>query len=122
MAENVQDLGDGRLEILAAVAPWQHVRPMGEDLVATELVLPENHRLAAVDLGAIVAAGHTSVQRAAPTARGDPADRLRAGRAGRDPCRPARSSTSTRSSWPARCASGAATPTRLPITPDDRDR
>ena len=61
MAENVQDLGDGRLEILASVAPWQHVRPMGEDLVATELVLPENHALGAVDLGAIVAAGHTCV-------------------------------------------------------------
>src|SRR5260370_42635330 len=59
MAEQVQDLGDGRLEILASVAPWQHVRPMGEDLVATELVLPENHTLGAVDLGALVAAGHT---------------------------------------------------------------
>ena len=62
MAEHVQDLGDGRLEILAAVAPWQHVMPMGEDLVATELVLPENHPLTAVDLGAITAAGHTCVQ------------------------------------------------------------
>ena len=61
MAEHVQDLGDGLLEILASVAPWQHVRPMGEDLVATELVLPENHALGAVDLGAIVAAGHTCV-------------------------------------------------------------
>src|SRR6266851_8483539 len=45
MAEQVQDLGSGLLEILASVAPWQHVRPMGEDLVATELVLPENHTL-----------------------------------------------------------------------------
>src|SRR6202171_5483371 len=61
MAENVQDLGDGRLEILASVAPWQHVRPMGEDLVATELVLPENHALGAVALGAIVASGHSCV-------------------------------------------------------------
>src|SRR5207245_4225334 len=61
MAEQVQDLGDGRLEILAAVAPWQHVRPMGEDLVATELVLPENHPLSAVDLGAVTAAGHTCI-------------------------------------------------------------
>src|SRR6267378_1421791 len=62
MAEQVQDLGDGRLEILASVAPWQHVRPMGEDLVATELVLPENHALKAVDLGALVAAGHNHVR------------------------------------------------------------
>jgi putative molybdopterin biosynthesis protein len=61
MAEQVQDLGEGRLEILAAVAPWQHVRSMGEDLVATELVLPENHVLTAVDLGAVTAAGHTSI-------------------------------------------------------------
>jgi len=62
MAENVHDLGDGRLEILASVAPWQHVRSMGEDLVATELVLPENHVLSAVDLGALTAAGHTCVE------------------------------------------------------------
>jgi putative molybdopterin biosynthesis protein len=61
MAEQVQDIGAGRLEILASVAPWQHVRPMGEDLVATELVLPENHALSAVDLGAIVASGHMCV-------------------------------------------------------------
>lgn len=62
MAEQVQDLGDGSLEILASVAPWQHVRPMGEDLVATELVLSSNHVLGAVDLGALAAAGYTSVQ------------------------------------------------------------
>src|SRR5260370_28799107 len=61
MAEQVQDLGTGQLEILASVAPWQHVRPMGEDLVATELVLPENRVLSSVDLGALVAAGHTRV-------------------------------------------------------------
>lgn len=62
MAEHVQDLGEGRLEIMAPVAPWQHVRAMGEDVVATELVLPENHPLSAVDLGALTAAGHTCVK------------------------------------------------------------
>jgi putative molybdopterin biosynthesis protein len=62
MAEQVQEIGADRLEILASVAPWQHVRPMGEDLVATELVLPENHALTAIDLGAVIAAGHTCVR------------------------------------------------------------
>jgi putative molybdopterin biosynthesis protein len=62
MAEQVQDVGDGTLEILASVAPWQHVRSMGEDLVATELVLPENHVLSAVDLGALTAAGYDCVR------------------------------------------------------------
>src|SRR5919197_1008053 len=62
MAEHVQEVGDDLLEILAPVAPWQHVRPMGEDIVASELVLPENHRLTAVDLGAITAAGHSHIR------------------------------------------------------------
>ncbi len=62
MAEQVQEVGPGQLEIMASVAPWQHVRPMGEDVVATELVLPENHILSSIDLGALIAAGHTSVR------------------------------------------------------------
>lgn len=61
MAEHVQSLADDRVEIRAAVAPWQHVRPLGEDLVATELVLPERHQLRPVDLGALAAAGHPDV-------------------------------------------------------------
>ena len=60
MAEHVQESGD-EVAIMAAVAPWQHVRPLGEDIVATGVVLPENHRLRPVDLGALAAAGHTSV-------------------------------------------------------------
>ncbi len=45
------------VRIRASVAPWMHVRPLGEDIVATELVLPAGHVLRAVDLGAIAAAG-----------------------------------------------------------------
>lgn len=47
--------------IRAAVTPWSHVRPMGEDMVATQLVLPAGHKLRPVDLGAIAACGHTGV-------------------------------------------------------------
>ena len=43
------------------VAPWQHVRPLGEDIVATELALPENHRITPADLGACAAAGLSTV-------------------------------------------------------------
>ncbi|MFZ0545193.1 MAG: molybdopterin biosynthesis protein, partial [Candidatus Promineifilaceae bacterium] len=49
------------IEIRAAVPPWHHVRPMGEDMVATELVLPANHRLRPVDLGALAGSGHVTV-------------------------------------------------------------
>jgi putative molybdopterin biosynthesis protein len=41
------------IELHAALAPWAHVRAMGEDMVATELVLPANTRLRPVDLGAL---------------------------------------------------------------------
>jgi putative molybdopterin biosynthesis protein len=49
---------DGVPEVQAAVAPWQHVRTIGEDVSATELLLPEGHRLRPVDLAAAAAAGH----------------------------------------------------------------
>lgn len=65
MIEHTQpvELGDGRsaIEIRAAVPPWHHVRPMGEDMVATELVLPANHKLRPVDLGALAGSGHAEV-------------------------------------------------------------
>jgi putative molybdopterin biosynthesis protein len=52
---------DGVPEVAAAAAPWQHVRTIGEDLSATELLLPEGHRLRPVDLAAAAAAGHTTL-------------------------------------------------------------
>lgn len=49
------------IRIRASVTPWSHVRPLGEDIVATQLVLPAGHPLKPYDLGAIAAAGHVSV-------------------------------------------------------------
>ncbi len=48
--------------IRAAVTPWSHVRPLGEDIVATQLVLPAGQVLRPVDLGAIAASGHATLQ------------------------------------------------------------
>ena len=41
--------------------PYQHVRSIGEDVAAGELLLPEGHRLRAVDVAAAAAAGATSL-------------------------------------------------------------
>ncbi|MBA4372082.1 MAG: molybdopterin biosynthesis protein [Thermodesulfovibrio sp.] len=49
------------IEILKPATPWQHVRVIGEDIVSTELILPENNRIRAVDLGAVIAGGHVSL-------------------------------------------------------------
>lgn len=49
------------IEIRASTSPWRHVRAIGEDMVATELVLPANHTLRPVDIGAIAGCGHSSL-------------------------------------------------------------
>ena len=50
------------VRIRAAVTPWSHVRPLGEDIVATQLVLPTGHTLRPADLGAIAASGHQTIR------------------------------------------------------------
>lgn len=71
--ENVESLdADGQIvkeirkpaaiRIRASVAPWAHVRPMGEDIVATQLVLAAGHVLRPADLGAVAAAGHQTIR------------------------------------------------------------
>ena len=57
MVEVVHEVDETTLEIQSAVAPYNHVRPLGEDIVATELLLPENYLLRPMDLGACAAAG-----------------------------------------------------------------
>ena len=60
MREHVHYDGEGRAELRAAVPPYQHVRSVGEDVAAGELLLPEGHRLRAPDLAAMAAAGQTA--------------------------------------------------------------
>lgn len=59
--QHVQEGGDTFIEIISALPPWSHVRAMGEDMVASELVLPANHRLRPQDLGALAGSGHVGV-------------------------------------------------------------
>ena len=61
MIEHLHRVDDNTVQVSAPVPPWQHVRPLGEDLVATELVLPENHQIRPIDLGACAAAGVTQL-------------------------------------------------------------
>ena len=62
MIEKVRQPDDTTAEIYEATTPWQNVRLVGEDIVATELLLPRCHRLRPYDLGALLAAGHVTVQ------------------------------------------------------------
>ena len=52
----------GTAVIKSAASPWQHVRPVGEDIVAGEMVLPANHQIRPMDIGAVLLAGIGEVE------------------------------------------------------------
>ena len=56
MREHVHRVGE-QAELRSAAPPYQHVRSIGEDVAATELLLPAGHRLRPFDLAAAAAAG-----------------------------------------------------------------
>ena len=62
MVEKIHQVDEDHVEIRSPAYPWQNVRKVGEDIVATELLLPQNHRLRAYDMGALVSAGVFSVK------------------------------------------------------------
>lgn len=62
MVEKVHQLGGERLEIRSPAYPWQNVRKVGEDIVATQLLLPQNHEVRPYDMGALISAGVTAVK------------------------------------------------------------
>ncbi|MGC2048274.1 MAG: molybdopterin biosynthesis protein, partial [Gallionella sp.] len=61
MVEEVETISESEIEILKPATPWQHVRLVGEDIVATELIISENHVVRPVDMAAMIASGHTTV-------------------------------------------------------------
>jgi len=62
MIEDVHTLDSEKVEIREAAYPWQHVRAIGEDVIVTEMVFPENHQITPYDVGALLASGHKEVK------------------------------------------------------------
>jgi len=60
MIEEVWVEGD-RFTIRRAAAPWQHVRPAGEDIAESEMAMPAGHRIRAHELGALATYGMTGI-------------------------------------------------------------
>ena len=57
MIEHVQVLDEERVRIEAAAYPWQHVRRVGEDIVATEMLFARHHIVTPACVGALLAGG-----------------------------------------------------------------
>src|ERR671912_489246 len=87
MREDVHEVDDD-VELRSAAAPYQHVRSIGEDVSAAELLLPSGHRLRPVDVAAAGAAGATELvgrrrARRGSASRHELHDARRPGRGGR---------------------------------------
>ncbi len=61
MIEDVHYLSEDEVELNSPATPWQHVRTIGEDIVSTELILPQGHKIRPIDQGAMLATGVTKV-------------------------------------------------------------
>lgn len=62
MAEDLLEIDEDTVQIMAAVAPWNHIRPIGEDIVAGEMLLPGHHRIRPVDIGVLLGGGILNVR------------------------------------------------------------
>ncbi len=61
MVEKIHERDESHIEIMSPAYPWQNIRKVGEDIIATQLLFPHNHIIRPYDLGALVAAGVFSV-------------------------------------------------------------
>ncbi len=61
MVEKLHQIDDENLEIISTAYPWQNIRKVGEDIVATQLLIPQNHAIRSYDMGALITAGITRI-------------------------------------------------------------
>ena len=61
MIEDVTEVGGGAIKLLEAAAPRQHIRQIGEDICAYEMILPSYSPITPSAIGAMIAGGVTEV-------------------------------------------------------------
>jgi len=61
MSEVLLEKTEHQLKIVEPAFPWQHVRPIGEDIVAGELILTRDHLIRPIDIGVLLSAGVTEI-------------------------------------------------------------
>ncbi|MFH0845179.1 MAG: molybdopterin biosynthesis protein [Pseudomonadota bacterium] len=62
MIEKLHQLAGEEIEIRASAFPWQHTRKVGEDIVATQLLFPQNHGIRPCDMGALISSWNFTVK------------------------------------------------------------
>ncbi len=61
MIEDLITKEEGKVDIIKPAIPWQHIRPIGEDIVAGEMIIPTNHELTPVDISVLLSSSITEI-------------------------------------------------------------
>lgn len=62
MAEDLLDAEEDSVKITASVPAWQNIRPVGEDIVAGEMLLAGNHKIRPIDIGVLLSGGIVEIE------------------------------------------------------------
>lgn len=62
MIEDIVEIDENTVEIRQPATPWQHIRPIGEDIVESELIISANHKIRPIDIGALLAGQIVNVE------------------------------------------------------------
>ena len=62
MVEDLIKVDDNHVKIIQSAAPWQNIRPLGEDIVENQLIVQSKHKIRPVDIGALIAGGINRVE------------------------------------------------------------
>lgn len=62
MIEDLVKVDENRIQIYKSAAPWQNIRPLGEDIVENQLIIPSGSVIRPVDIGAMLAGGVNDVE------------------------------------------------------------
>ncbi|WPC43669.1 molybdopterin biosynthesis protein [Clostridium sp. JS66] len=62
MVEDIVNIDENRIQIYKSAASWQNIRPLGEDIVENQLIVPSGHVVRPVDIGAMLAGGVNAIE------------------------------------------------------------
>ena len=62
MIEDIVEIDENTVEIIKAAAPWQDIRPIGEDIVAHEMIISDNHIIQPFDIAALLSGGISDIR------------------------------------------------------------
>jgi len=61
MAEDLIQIDEEKIKIMESASAWQHIRPIGEDIVAGEMIISSRHKIRPIDIGVLFSGGITHI-------------------------------------------------------------